>query len=44
MRWERVDSVGLGEQYRGHDDGMLATALVVEGVLLHASMSMPVVH
>jgi hypothetical protein len=38
-RWERTDSPGLGERYLAQDDGMLATALVVEGTLLHLSVS-----
>jgi hypothetical protein len=43
LRWQQVTPVGLGEAYRASgDDGTLAAALVVEGVLLHLSMSMPV--
>jgi hypothetical protein len=43
MRWRPAGPlVGLGEPYcaRG-DDGVLATALVVDGRLLHLSMSVP---
>jgi hypothetical protein len=39
--WRQVDSVGLGEAYRATDDDSLATALVVDGVPIHVSMSMP---
>jgi hypothetical protein len=39
-RWERINSVGLGEAYRAqNDEGELATALVVDGTLLHLSVS-----
>jgi hypothetical protein len=41
MRWERTDSAGLGELYLAQDGEMLATALVVDGTLLHLSVSMP---
>lgn len=42
MMWRQVAAVGLGEAYRGHgEDGTLATALVVDDVLLHLSLSMP---
>ena len=42
MRWERNDSVGLGEAYRARgDDDTLATALVADGTLIHLGMSMP---
>ena len=43
VAWRPVPTVGLGESYRarGGDDGMLATALVVDDALLHLSMSMP---
>jgi hypothetical protein len=44
MRWQQVDPIGLGEKYRAHDDGNIATALVVDSTLLHLSVSMPVVH
>jgi len=40
-RWKRINSAGLGERYLAQDDGMLATALVVDGVLLHLSVSVP---
>jgi hypothetical protein len=40
-RWERINSVGLGEAYRAqNDEGELATALVVDGTLLHLSVSL----
>jgi hypothetical protein len=42
VRWQRLDPVGLGESYRGHgDDGILATALVAGGGLIHLGVSMP---
>lgn len=42
LTWHEVAAVGLGEEYRARgDDGMLAAALVAEGVLVHASASMP---
>lgn len=41
MKWRQVDSVGLGEAYRATDDDSLATALVVDGVAIHVSVSMP---
>jgi hypothetical protein len=40
MRWQRVDSVGLGEQYLSSPDGnAAASALVVDGRLVHASVA-----
>ncbi len=42
VRWERNDSVGLGEAYRAQDDGMLSTALVMDGTLIHLGISMRV--
>jgi hypothetical protein len=37
-----VATVGLGEAYRATgDDGTLASALLVDGALVHLSMSMP---
>ena len=43
-RWQLVDSVGLGEQYlSSDDDGMVASALVVDGRLVHASMAAHIV-
>jgi hypothetical protein len=40
--WKQVSAVGLGEEYRARgNDGMLAAALVADGVLVHASASMP---
>ena len=43
MRWQQMESVALGELYRATgDDGSLATALVVDGSLLHVSMSAPI--
>ena len=42
MRWQRVESVGIGEAYHARgDDDSLATALVVDGVPIHVSVSMP---
>jgi hypothetical protein len=42
MRWERINSVGLGEAYRApNNENELATALVVDGTLLHLSVSVP---
>ena len=42
MTWRRVETVGLGEAYRGQDDdGTLGNALVVDGMLLHLNMSTP---
>ena len=36
------EPVGLGEAYRAQDDDdILATALVVDGTLIHLGMSMP---
>jgi hypothetical protein len=43
VRWHQADPVGLGESYRAQDDGTLATALVMDGTLVHLGMSMPVV-
>ena len=40
-RWERVATVGMGEAYRARGGGgSLATALVVDGVAVHVSVSM----
>ena len=42
MRWQKVATIGLGEGYRAQgQDGTLATALVVDGVPVHVSVSMP---
>ena len=42
MRWQQVETVGLGKSYRAvGDDGSLATALVAEGTLVHLGMSLP---
>jgi len=41
VKWQRVDTIGLGERYLARDDDMLATALVVDEVLLHLSVSVP---
>ena len=41
MSWQKVDSVGLGDSYRGSDDDVLATALVAGGGLIHLGASMP---
>ncbi|MGO9109932.1 MAG: ARPP-1 family domain-containing protein [Thermoguttaceae bacterium] len=40
LPWHQVESVGLGEQHRAHDDGVLANALLHEGVTIHASASL----
>jgi hypothetical protein len=40
MGWRQVATVGLGEAFRAQDDDALATALVVDGVPIHLSMSM----
>jgi hypothetical protein len=41
VRWEPMASIGLGEHYRAlGDDGMVATALVVDNVPIHLAMSM----
>jgi hypothetical protein len=43
-RWQLVDSVGLGEQYlSSDDDGTVASALVVDGRLVHASAAAHIV-
>jgi hypothetical protein len=42
-RWNQVETVGVGEAFRATgDDGSLAAALVVDGVPIHVSVSMPV--
>jgi hypothetical protein len=42
VRWQQADSVGLGEAYRARgEDDTLATALVMDGTLIHFGMSMP---
>ena len=42
MRWREVATVGLGQSCRAADsDGSLATALFVDGVPIHLSVSMP---
>jgi hypothetical protein len=41
MRWQRLNPVGLGESYRGcGDEGILATAVVAGGGLVHLGVSM----
>jgi hypothetical protein len=40
LPWHEVEPVGLGSQYRAHDDAMLAAALVVEGTVIHVSATM----
>jgi hypothetical protein len=42
-RWQKVEpAVGLGESYRARDnDGILATALVLNDTIVHLSVSMP---
>lgn len=44
MRWRRVESVvGMGEVFNARgDDGTLATALLLEGSLIHLSISAPI--
>ena len=43
MRWQESGTVGLGTAYRAvGGDGSLAAALVVDGRLLHLSLSVPV--
>ena len=39
LPWRQVDQVGLGDQYRAGEDGMLAAALCLDGVSIHASAS-----
>ena len=42
MKWQRGESVGLGEAYHARgDDDTLATALVMDGVPVHLSVSAP---
>jgi hypothetical protein len=38
--WHPVEPVGLGEEFRACDDGMIASALFLDEVLLHASVSL----
>jgi hypothetical protein len=40
LPWHEVQPVGLGDQYRTRSDGVLADALLYEGSLLHASISL----
>ena len=40
LPWHEVKAVGLGEEYRARDNGILADVLLHEGVTLHASASM----
>ena len=40
LPWHPVEPVGLGEELRARDDGVLAAALFFDGVLLHASASL----
>ena len=44
MRWRRVESVvGMGEVFHARDDdGTLASALMVDGSLIHLSVSAPI--
>jgi hypothetical protein len=37
LPWEKADQVGEGEEYRASADGLLASALVYQGVPVHAS-------
>jgi hypothetical protein len=42
VRWQQVTSVGLGRAFQATGDGdSRATALVVDGTLVHLSVSMP---
>ncbi len=41
LPWFQAEPVGLGEQFRAHDDTMLAAALVVDGTVIHTSATMP---
>jgi hypothetical protein len=40
LPWHSVEPVGLGDEFRARDEGMLAGALSFDGVLLHASASL----
>ena len=40
LAWYEVKPVGLGDQYRARSDGILADALLYEGSLVHASISL----
>ena len=42
VRWEQVPTVGLGEAFRAQDEGALATALVLDGALVHLSLSISI--
>ena len=42
--WQEVPTVGTGKMYRAYDSGCLAAALVVDGTLLHLSISVPTRH
>ena len=42
VKWHQADPVGLGQAYRAQDNGVLSTALVAGGTLIHLSVSMPV--
>jgi hypothetical protein len=37
LSWEKADQVGEGEEYRASADGLLVSALVYQGVPVHAS-------
>ena len=42
LQWHRAESFGLGEEHITNDrNGALATAMVVDGVVLHASIAAP---
>jgi hypothetical protein len=45
VEWKRIEpAIGLGEAYRAReDDGSLATALFMDGVPVHMSVSMPTI-
>jgi hypothetical protein len=44
VRWRRVESVGLGQAYKavGDDDSLMA-ALMMDGRLIHLSLSVPTI-
>ena len=39
LRWQEVEAVGLGEQYRARNNGLLAAALCLGSVPIHISAS-----
>jgi len=43
VRWREIPTVGMGAAYRARgDDGTLATALVLDDILVHLSVSAPI--